>query len=233
MKKSKDTCPKHNTNQHQEYLVMFTQDKNELNRFTTECLNHGALDTCCTSCVAGKDWVNIYLDALSPDMRKKVHGPKQSNRQFMFGNQGTLKSAASYNITIKVGGKIQMLEIDCIESDIPLLISMSAMKDLGIVLDLQKDQITIDGKQIPVKRTSAGHYTIDLLGSKDKIPIEQLFITKENKDNQQVNLVDLSTADEKTQIKLLDKMHRQFGHTHKEKYIQLLKSADHWQDKFL
>jgi hypothetical protein len=30
-------------------IVMFTQDKNELNRFTTECLNHGALDTCCTS----------------------------------------------------------------------------------------------------------------------------------------------------------------------------------------
>ena len=166
-------------------------------------------------------------------MRKKVHGPKQSNRQFMFGNQGTLKSGASYIIPIKVGGKIQMLEIDCIESDIPLLISMSAMKDLGMVLDLQKDQITIDGKQIPVKRTSAGHYTIDLLGSKDKIPNEQLFITKENKDNQPVNLVDLSTADEKTQIKLLDKMHRQFGHTHKEKYIQLLKSADQWQDKFL
>ena len=213
-------------------IVMFTHDKTELSRFTTECLNQGALDTCCTSCVAGKEWVKIYLNALAPELRNKVAGPTQSNRQFLFGNQGTLKSAATYNIPIKVGGKLKMLEIDCIESDIPLLISMTAMKDLGMVLDLKKDRITIEGKQIPVKRTSAGHYTIDLLDTKDQIPIKELFMINEKEDNEEVNLVDLATADEKTQIKLLDKMHKQFGHTNKEKYIQLLKSADQWQDKY-
>ena len=213
-------------------IVMFTQDQTELSRFTTECLNQGALDTCCTSCVAGKDWLDIYLAALTVDMKNKVEGPTQSNRQFMFGNQGTLKSAATYRIPIKVGGKLKMLEIDCIQSDIPLLISMSAMRELGMVLDLKKDKITIDGKHIPVKRTSAGHYTIDLLDTKDEIPIDELFMINKMGENEQVHLIDLATADEKTQIKLLDKMHKQFGHTPKPKYIQLLKSAGQWQEKF-
>ena len=211
-------------------IVMFTDDKNEISRFTTECLNHGALDTCCTSCVAGEEWLNVYLEALAPDMRKRVKGPTKSNRQFMFGNQGTLKSAATYEIPIIVGGKPKMLEIDCIKSDIPLLISMTAMRDLGMILDLKNDKISIDNIQIPVIRTSAGHYTIDLLGRSDKIPVDEVFMINENKE--QVNLVDLITADEKTQIKILDKLHKQFGHRPKDAYVQVLKSADKWLDKF-
>ena len=211
-------------------IVMFTDNKSELNRFTTECLNHGALDTCCTSCVAGADWVNIYLDALTPELRKLVKGPTPSNKQFMFGNQGTLNSAATYQIPIKIGDQLKMLEIDSIKSDIPLLISMAAMRDLGMILDLKNDRITIDGKPIPVTRTSAGHYTIDLLGNKNKIPVDEIFMIKNNQD--QVNLVDLLTADDKTQIKLLDKIHRQFGHRPKDAYIQILKNADKWLDKF-
>jgi transposase InsO family protein len=211
-------------------IVMFTENKTELNRFTNECLNHGALDTCCTSCVAGAEWVKIYLNALTPDLRKLVKGPTESNKQFLFGNQGTLNSAATYHIPIKVGGKLKMLEIDCIKSDIPLLISMAAMRDLGMVLDLKHDSITIDGKPIPVIRTSAGHYTIDLLDNKDKIPIDEIFMINEN--HEQVNLVDLLTADEKTQVKLLDKIHKQFGHRPKDAYIQVLKNANKWLEKF-
>ena len=218
--------PRNNTSR----IVMFTDNKTELNRFTNECLNHGALDTCCTSCVAGAEWVKIYLDALTPELRKLVQGPTKSNKQFMFGNQGTLNSAATYHIPIKVGGKLKMLEIDCINSDIPLLISMAAMRDLGMVLDLKHDRITIDGHPIPVVRTSAGHYTIDLLGNKNKIPIDEIFMINEN--NEQVNLVDLLTADNRTQIKLLDKIHKQFGHRPKDAYVQVLKNANKWLDKF-
>ena len=67
-------------------------------------------------------------------------------------------------------------------------------------------------------------------GEKDKIPIDEIFMIKGN--NEQVNLVDLLTADDKTQIKLLDKIHKQFGHRPKEAYVQVLKNADKWLDKF-
>ena len=138
-------------------IVMFTDDKIEINRFTIECFNHGALDTCCTSCVCGEEWLRVYIEALPPDLKKLVRGPIESNRQFMFGNQGTLKSAATYHIPIIVAGKLKMLEIDCIKSDIPLLISMTAMKELDMVLDLKNDRVTVDNVPIPVIRTSAGH----------------------------------------------------------------------------
>ena len=212
-------------------IVMFTDDQNELSRFTVECFNHGALDTCCTSSVCGEEWLKVYLDAITPTMHKLVKGPTPSNKQFTFGNQGTLNSSATYQIPIKVGGNLKMIEIDSIKSDIPLLISMNAMKELGMVLDLKNDQITINNKVIPVIRTNAGHYSINLLDD-DQIPVEQIFMINNSDDHEQVNLVDLNTADEQTQIKLLDKIHKQFGHRPKLAFVQVLKSADQWQDKF-
>ena len=212
-------------------IVMFTDDRNELSRFTVECFNHGALDTCCTSSVCGEEWLKVYLDAITPTMHKLVKGPTPSNKQFTFGNQGTLNSSATYQIPIKVGGNLKMIEIDSIKSDIPLLISMNAMKELGMVLDLKNDQITINNKVIPVIRTNAGHYSINLLDD-DQIPVEQIFMINNSDDHEQVNLVDLNTADEQTQIKLLDKIHKQFGHRPKLAFVQVLKSADQWQDKF-
>ena len=182
-------------------------------------------------CVCGEEWLKVYLDAITPTMHKLVKGPTPSNKQFTFGNQGTLNSSATYQIPIKVGGNLKMIEIDSIKSDIPLLISMNAMKELGMVLDLKNDQITINNKVIPVIRTNAGHYSINLLDD-DQIPVEQIFMINNSDDHEQVNLVDLNTADEQTQIKLLDKIHKQFGHRPKLAFVQVLKSADQWQDKF-
>ena len=221
------TIPKNTTNR----IVLVTNDATTLCRFTSECLNHGALDTCCTSCVCGIEWLEIYLKALTPELREKVKGPIPSKKQFMFGNQGTLTSAATYHIPIKIGGHLKMLEIDCIKSDIPLLISMSAMKDLKMVLDLKHDQVTVDNTPIPVIRTTAGHYAIDLLGG-DQMHVDQICMVNTNQDNEQVNLVDLATADEKTQTKLLLKLHKQFGHRPKAAFVSLLKSADKWQEHF-
>ena len=212
-------------------IVMFTDNKIEISRFTNECLNQGALDTCCTSCVCGKEWLDIYLKALTPELKQMVQGPLPSEKQFMFGNQGKLKSSATYKIPIKVGGKLKMLEIDAIQSDIPLLISMTAMKEMGMILDLKNDRITVDDIPIPVTRTSAGHYAIDLI-NEDQISIDQVFMINANKDHESVNLVDLTTADEKTQYKLLDKIHKQFGHRPKPLFVNLLKSCEKWQEKF-
>ena len=198
---------------------LYTADKDELSRFTAETINYGALDTCCTSTVAGEKWMSIYLNSLPKQMKEKLQGPLESKRNFMFGNQGTLKSKGRYKLPVRIGGEMNILEVDIINSDIPLLISKSDMKKLGIALDLAEDKGSIMGKPLILETTSAGHYIVDLIHNDDIILSE-------------AHIVDLDTADEKTQMKALRKIHSQFGHQRKRAFIDLLKGAGKWKESF-
>ena len=60
-------CPdrsEENVHLTEEVTVLFTEDRNELSQFTQEARNCAALDTCCSSSVSGKDWLEMYLDAI-------------------------------------------------------------------------------------------------------------------------------------------------------------------------
>ena len=198
---------------------LYTADKDELSRFTSEAINFGALDTCCTSTVAGEKWMKIYISSLPKEMKEKLKGPIESSRNFMFGNQGTLKSKCVYQLPVRIGGVINTLEVDTISSDIPLLVSKNDMKKLGIALDLKDDKGYINGKPLTLHTTSAGHYIVDLLNNDDVILSE-------------AHVVDLDSTDEKTQVKTLRKIHAQFGHQRKRAFVDLLKGAGKWKEQF-
>ena len=198
--------------------VYCSEDKNELSSFTAEALNMGALDTACTASVTGEKWMKIYLDALPADMKTKVQGPMKSQKQFVFGNQGKLKSSAKYIIPIKIGGIDNEITIDVIPSDIPLLLSKGDMKKIGIALDIKNDKGYINGKPIILTTTSAGHYVVDLLNNSEQIA--------------DVNITELDEDNHSTQMKALIKLHRQFGHRSKRQFVTILKEANRWQEKF-
>ncbi len=198
--------------------VLCSDNKEEMSNFTAETLNMAALDTCCTSSVAGEQWLKIYKNSLPNDMKQNLKGPLESNKQFVFGNQGKLKSKAKYIIPIKIGGVHNQISIDIIKSDIPLLLSKAEMKRLGIALDMKNDQGTINGKPLVLATTTAGHYIVDLL--------------QENEMIETVNITELEKDNDKEQMKALQKLHLQFGHRPKKVFITILKEAGKWQDKF-
>ena len=200
--------------------IYFTADKDELSQFTSEALNMAALDTCCTSSVAGTKWMKIYLKAIPKSYMQHLKGPYQSRKTFMFGNEGILKAGEAYTIPIVIADQLSTVEVDIIDSDIPLLLSRADMKRLGIGIDVKNDKVTVHDKPIPLVMTSAGHFTIDLIGKED-VPIME-----------QVCVVDLMNEDEKTQMKLLQKLHRQFGHRPKRVFVKLLQDAGKWCQKF-
>ena len=175
-----------------------TDNIDDLNEFTAEALNKGALDTCCSSSVCGENWLRIYLQALPKEMKGKVEGPMNTNKQFIFGNQGKLKAIAKYNIPVHIGGEDNQIRIDVISSDIPLLLSKSDMKDLGIVLDMKNDRGYINGKPLILTTSAAGHYTVDLLHNKEKL--EQVNITELDEDNTETKMEDKEDT-EKISIK--------------------------------
>ena len=198
-----------------EKLVLFTDNSSEMNRFTSETLNCAALDTCCTSSVAGKNWMKVYLESLPEDMKKLVEGPKKGMKSFQFGNLGILASENSYKIPINPVGKISYVEIDIIDSDIPLLLSKKEMKKHQMTIFLQEDRAIIQGKSVPLRTTSAGHYILPLLNQGSYIA-EEVFA---------INLKEASDLEKK---KALEKLHKQFGHRPKQAFTDLLKNADSW-----
>ena len=197
-------------------VVMFTTNREDLSRFTAEAINCAALDSCCTATVAGKKWLNIFLEALPKDMKKLVQGPLPSGKTFMFGNEGKMTAGESYNIPIKIAGKIKMIHVDIIESDIPLLLSKGEMKTLGMTLDMKNDAAYANGKPLKVSTTSAGHFIIDLIDQDEASVMEEICV------------IDLLKVDRDTQAKLLQKIHKQFGHRPKRVFVDLLKDAGKW-----
>ena len=206
-----------------EKAIFFTTDKTELSKFTAETLNACALDTCCTSSVAGKNWINIYRQTLPKHLQHLLTGPHDSKTTFMFGNQETLPSQGLYQVPVIIANQLHVLPIDVIESDIPFLMSKNHMKKVGLALDLTNDTATANGQPIKINTTSAGHYTISLLGEDD---------TEDTLIMQHVLTTELENADHKQQFKMLSKIHAQFGHRPKKVYIDLLKSAGQWKDHF-
>lgn len=198
-----------------EKLVLFTDNSKEMNRFTAETLNCAALDTCCTSSVAGKNWIKVYLDSLPDDMKMLVKGPNKGMKSFQFGNLGVLTSESSYTIPINPVGKISFIDIDIIDSDIPLLLSKKEMKKHNMTIFLQEDRAIFQGQSVPLKTTSAGHYILPLLNQENML-VEEVFA------------INLKRASEDERRKALEKLHKQFGHRPKQAFTDLLKNADSW-----
>ena len=85
------------------------------------------------------------------------------------------------------------LKTDVVTSDVPLLLSLEAMKKAGVKLDLVNDSAEIFGKHIPLNHTESGHYCTPL-----------------NKDV--LIAIDIPSMVSFTCYKTLSKLHNQFAH---------------------
>ena len=138
--------------------------RDALSQFTQEAKNCAALDTCCTSNIAGPQWLDMYLESLNIEDRAKVEGPLPSSKIFKFGNSEKLKSTGKYTIPVVIAGKKGSLTLDLIASDIALLMSKDAMKKAKMKLDVETDTCVVFGKKIDLMTTSSGHYCLPLTG---------------------------------------------------------------------
>ena len=218
----KNKCPDFeeiNAVTEEEPLILFTDDKSELSQFTQEALNCAALDTCCSSSVVGEEWLEIYIQSLDSREREKVEGPIKSSKVFKFGNNGKLSSQGKYLLPANLAGKAIKLSVDVIKSDIPLLLSKAAMKKAGMKIDLKEDTVTVFGNKEKLVTTSCGHYCMPLLADTAKAIEETI---------EEVLSIDLLNINEKEKVAAMEKLHKQFGHTNKEKFVAFMKDANVW-----
>ena len=175
--------------------VLFTGESEELSVLLCESVNSAILDSGCSSTVAGCKWMNFCIDSLSDSDKKDVIS-KPSDTVFKFGGGERLCSLKKMIIPCYLAGKKCMIETDIVNSDIPLLISKSAMKKAEMKLDVVNDKAEIFGKEVNLENTSSGHYSIPL--NEVTVSLERCLFTE------------CRTLDEKK--KKVVKLHKQLAH---------------------
>ena len=86
----------------------------------------------------------------------EVKGPMKWNKIYKLRDNGTLKSEGKYIIPIIVAGKIWMMEVDVVKSDIPHLMSKDMMKEMRMIIDLEDNTVLVKGKKIKMRTSSSG-----------------------------------------------------------------------------
>ena len=203
----------------EENVVLFTgYNKTDIAQLGFDARNCAVLDSACSSTVCGENWLDNYINSLDKRDRVKV---QQSIGQkiFKFGGGTKLKSQGEYSIPAVIAGKEVTIKTDVVGSDIPLLLSRTAMKTASVKMDLEKDTATIFGKDIALNLTSSGHYCIPI-DRTEKIPIKEVFL---------VNLEEMNTDE---RYKTLLKLHWQFAHPPVKKLKALLLDAELWREDY-
>ena len=157
-----------------ENVVLFTgYNKEEIYQLGVDARNCAILDSACSSTVCGQNWMDSYINSLNEVDRKKI---KQTTgeRTFKFGGGTRLKSRAEYCLPAVIAGKEVTIKTDVVGSDIPLLLSRTAMKRAGVKMDLENDSATIFGKDIALNLTTSGYYCIPI-DRTENIAVEEVF----------------------------------------------------------
>ena len=203
----------------EEDVVLFTgYIKEDVRNLGKDARNCAVLDSACSSTVCSKTWMDSYLDSLSDEDKDKV-SRQNSTRIFKFGGGTKLQSQGEYAIPAYIAGKEVTIKTDIVESDIPLLLSRTAMKTAGVKMDLENDTAEILGKSVSLNLTSSGHYCIPI----DKADIIHV---------EEVHAVQIETLGRKQRYATLLKLHRQFAHPPRQRLVSLLKDAGAWHDDF-
>ncbi|CAC5406209.1 unnamed protein product [Mytilus coruscus] len=95
---------------------------------------------------------------------------EDGNKVFKFGGGTRLKSIGEYSLPAVIAGKDVIIRTDVVDSDIPLLLSRTAMKKAGVKMDLENDTAEIFGQHISLNLTSSGHYCIPI-DKTEEIPV--------------------------------------------------------------
>lgn len=109
-----------------------------------------------------------------------------------------------------------MIQVDEVDSDIPLLLGLKSLKGAGVKFDLERDEAVIFGRTVSLDFTSSGQYCIPI----DKVQETSVFS------------VSLKKLDAGSRKKALDELHKQFVHLSSKRFIGLLQDANVCRDHF-
>ena len=123
------------------------------------------------------------------------------------------------------------IEVEIIDTDIPLLLSKPCLQKADTVLDLKNDKVKMFNKNVDFKLSSNGHYPVNILPNDVSHfhETEQILILEQC--TSEAEKIKISTkihrqfeqyTSEAEKIKISTKIHLQFGHTFPDNMKPLL-----------
>ena len=109
-----------------------------------------------------KSMVERIHTKLTKKAKGELKGPVKSNKVFKFGDNGVLKSKGKYTIPITAPGKNWTMEVDVVKSDIPILMSKDMIKEMKMIINLEDDMVSVEGKRIKLRTTIFRGYILPL-----------------------------------------------------------------------
>ncbi|CAH1261910.1 FBXW7 [Branchiostoma lanceolatum] len=186
----------------EKFTVLFTHAASEskymMSKESTE--PYAVLDSACSSTVCGSAWMDQYLSGLDKKDIMNV-SREASSHVFEFGGDNTLPSLGRYRIPANLAGRDVLITTDVVERDIPLLLSLDAMKKAGVVLNTQEDRATIFGRNVDLRLTTSGHYCVSLVDR--PIRVKEVFKANLGKDMRERRTQDSVQVQQKAQMKSL------------------------------
>ena len=195
------------------------------------------LDTGCASTVTGKAWMNNFIKEKLSERARKIIKVTPSKKIFKFGGGERRPSLGHYSIPVSVQGHNMLIQTDVCEAPLPMLISKTAMKKAGVVINTKLDTMEMFGKTFQLEEIEALHYAISFDNFVFKEEVKEISDTESDmsKEDYQVLytqdhniLVELPDSDKDKKedfMKKIKKMHEQLGHPSIKVFLQMLKTT--------
>ena len=163
--------------------------------------------------VAETDWITNYTKNIDDYSINQVLY-KKSNTPFRSSDGRKVYLQKKATIPAEIGKTPCNIEVEIVDAKIQLLLSKSSLMKANTLINLQNDKVTIFDEDIDIKLSSNRHYAIDILQN-DTYNINDI--------NEVLIFEHFRSEFEK--IKVLTKIHKQFGHASTENMRCLLNNA--------
>ena len=105
------------------------------------------------------------------------------NESFEFGGGEVLTATRAFICPVIINDHLVEADVAEVPGNCPPLLSSSAMKTLGVIMDYEKQHLTIRSRQstnLPLKESSGGHpiLAIPLIKAKDREKLDTKFVKK-------------------------------------------------------
>ena len=198
-------------------VVHHATDDVVLQSLLSETWSCALLDCGATTTVCGSKWMDEFLSSLPESQRERVK-METSDKPFRFGDGVIVNSTKKTMIPACIGDKPVMIATEIVDANIPLLLSIKAMKAGKFKIEFDTDEILAFGQKIALQTTTNGLYALPLTQSKQ-------IITNFCKDESKYPVVFKFTT-ELSNAEIALKLHRSFAHPSADCLLRMVNSAE-------
>lgn len=179
--------------------------------------------------MCGEKWLDSYVNDLTEEQVNKIMKTENpSCTPFRFGDVNLVYSTRKVMLPAKIGQTKCHIETEVVKTNIPLLLSKTSLKKAGAVLNMENDRAVMFKQPVQLEFTSSGYYCVGIR-DKDSISnqIKDVVLATTDGESQTedeaLTMTDNKSPEEK--LKVLLKLHKQFGHASTDRLQRLIQSS--------